>query len=387
MGRPIDIRLLDIYRIGLGPSSSHTVGPDAGRRAGSGRRACGAAWSPERIEVDLKGSLSVTGRGHGTDRAVLAGLHGWHVEDCDVDAVQRLPATLEADARVAWGAGTVAHPARRRALRALGGHARRGAAASQHDGVPRRRGGRGRAHEQTWCSVGGGFVHRARPGRAGAVAAAPVRAAPSLPRRGESRRAGPCAGRLARRGRARQRGRAGRGRRARRPRASTVCGRRSARASGGACEKRGELPGGLGVRRRSADLLARVEEGRVEEGYAHIARAQAYAFAVNEENAAGGRVVTAPTNGAAGIVPGVLVEVADRRGLDRARDPPRAGDRGRDREAGQDPREHLRGRGRLPGRGRQRHGDGRGGALRDPRRHGRPGAASRRRSRSSTTSD
>jgi L-serine dehydratase len=81
--------------------------------------------------------------------------------------------------------------------------------------------------------------------------------------------------------------------------------------------REGELPGGLGVRRRAAELLRRITSGKVEHAYAHIARAQAYAFAVNEENADGGRVVTAPTNGAAGIVPAVLVEAADRLGLSR----------------------------------------------------------------------
>jgi L-serine dehydratase len=84
-------------------------------------------------------------------------------------------------------------------------------------------------------------------------------------------------------------------------------------------ERRGELPGGLGVKRRAADMLARVEAKAVEQAYRHIARAQAYAFAVNEENAAGGRVVTAPTNGAAGIVPAVLVEVSERLALSRDR--------------------------------------------------------------------
>jgi L-serine dehydratase len=82
-------------------------------------------------------------------------------------------------------------------------------------------------------------------------------------------------------------------------------------------DRAGELPGGLGVKRRAADLLSRVETGAVGAAYGHIARAQAYAFAVNEENAAGGRVVTAPTNGAAGILPGVLVEVSERRDLER----------------------------------------------------------------------
>ncbi|MBK9129916.1 MAG: L-serine ammonia-lyase, iron-sulfur-dependent, subunit alpha, partial [Phycisphaerales bacterium] len=72
-------------------------------------------------------------------------------------------------------------------------------------------------------------------------------------------------------------------------------------------------------RRRAADLWQRIEDGSVEESYRHIARAQAYALAINEENAASGRVVTAPTNGAAGIVPGVLLEIADRLRIDRTR--------------------------------------------------------------------
>jgi L-serine dehydratase len=79
----------------------------------------------------------------------------------------------------------------------------------------------------------------------------------------------------------------------------------------------GALPGGLGLRRRAPALYERVRAGQVEAGYADIALAQAYALAVNEENAAGGRVVTAPTNGAAGILPGVLAEAADRFRLDR----------------------------------------------------------------------
>ena len=74
----------------------------------------------------------------------------------------------------------------------------------------------------------------------------------------------------------------------------------------------GELPGGLGLRRRAKSLRERVESGAVDPEYAPIATAQAFAYAINEENAAGGRVVTAPTNGAAGILPGVLLEVAER---------------------------------------------------------------------------
>ena len=81
----------------------------------------------------------------------------------------------------------------------------------------------------------------------------------------------------------------------------------------------GELPGGLGVHRRAGSMLAKLGAGRVDPNYSPIARAQAYAYAVNEENAAGGRVVTAPTNGAAGIFPAVLIEAIDRFGVDRER--------------------------------------------------------------------
>lgn len=65
------------------------------------------------------------------------------------------------------------------------------------------------------------------------------------------------------------------------------------------------------------ELYQRLQAGRVDPSYAAIARAQAYAYAINEENAAGGMVVTAPTNGAAGIFPAVLVEAVDRLDLDR----------------------------------------------------------------------
>jgi len=96
---PITLRLLDIYRIGLGPSSSHTVGPM--RATAEFRSECLAAGIvPDRLEVELMGSLSATGLGHGTDKAVLAGLCGWDVETCDVDAFRMLGGMLRV---VPWG--------------------------------------------------------------------------------------------------------------------------------------------------------------------------------------------------------------------------------------------------------------------------------------------
>ena len=313
MTAPITVRLLDVFRIGLGPSSSHTVGPM--RAAALFRRGClERGIVPERVEVDLKGSLSATGRGHGTDKAVCAGLHGWEPETCDVDAFQRILETLGANQNVPWGDGTVqVHPANVRFLRYA--DYRDETLSHPNTLVCRAMRGGETLFEETWCSVGGGFVRRAADE---GDFSAPPPAPPLHPFHdaatlGEAARAmGGTLGDV------------------------VLANERAWEATPGATkvgldrvwaafltcisrglDRKGELPGGLGVRRRAADLLQRVERGAVDRSYRHIARAQAFAFAVNEENAAGGRVVTAPTNGAAGIVPGVLVEVAERMKLER----------------------------------------------------------------------
>ncbi len=316
MSDPIHVRLLDIYRIGLGPSSSHTVGP---MRAAAFYRqdAIKAGVVPGAFEVLLKGSLSATGRGHGTDRAVLAGLCGWDPETCDVDAFQRLAETLESKPEIEWGGHrvplhpsdiaflpyrdyaheTLSHPNTMvcRALSAPGGDV---------------------VFEQTWCSVGGGFVRRAYQESSDFERPVPVppphpfHDASSLVREAEA--AGCGIGDLVLRNEAAW---------ASRP-DEPHDGLDRVWAAFRTCidrglQQHGELPGGLGLQRRAGDLMSRIEKGEVEPSYASIARAQAYAYAVNEENASGGRVVTAPTNGAAGVVPGVLIEVAERLNLSR----------------------------------------------------------------------
>jgi len=313
MTAPITVRLLDLYRIGPGPSSSHTVGPM--RAAVRFRRGClERGIVPERVEVDLLGSLSATGHGHLTDRAVLAGLAGWEPETCDVDAFHALPAKLAGDPRVAWDGGTTElRPDCVRFLRY---------AEYRHEELPhpntlRLRALRGEEvlFEETWCSVGGGFVRRATD--VGDFSLPPpspplhtFQDAKSLVAR--AREIGGTFGDVVLANERAWEQRPG----------ETADGLDRVWDAIRACisrglERKGELPGGLGVKRRAAELLARVEQGRVERVYAHIARAQAYAFAINEENAAGGRVVTAPTNGAAGILPAVLVEFAERSELRR----------------------------------------------------------------------
>ncbi|MEZ6008072.1 MAG: L-serine ammonia-lyase [Planctomycetota bacterium] len=314
---PIRTRLLHVYRIGPGPSSSHTVGPM--RAAAAFRqRLIESGARVRRFRVDLKGSLSATGKGHGTDRAVLGGLLGWDPETCDPDALRKLPETLAADPETPWPAGGTLRlePEDVRLLPYRAYRSER----LPHPNTMRltaRTGSRQVIADTTWVSLGGGFIdeidgpggdrdaelpdpalpfadaaslaHAARSlgGTLGAVVLANEAAWENDPR-------------LARHGL-----------------------RRVWKAMGASIERglstRGELPGGLGMRRRARDLAERVEGGHVELGYRHIARAQSYAFAISEENADGGRVVTAPTNGAAGILPAVLREATERLDLDEER--------------------------------------------------------------------
>ena len=156
--------LLDFYRIGPGPSSSHTVGPM--RAAAFFReRLLAEGREPARIHVDLKGSLSATGRGHGTDRGVLGGLLGWAPDRCDVDALRELPDTLDKSPVVPWGAATVRlHagdiafvPYRQYADEVLPHPNTLTLAAYDAQGRV--------LLEETWCSPGGGFVRTARVAR------------------------------------------------------------------------------------------------------------------------------------------------------------------------------------------------------------------------------
>jgi L-serine dehydratase len=310
MATPITIRLLDIFRIGLGPSSSHTVGPM--RAAALFRRHClEKDLMPDRLRIELKGSLSATGRGHGTDRAVLAGLHGWNPETCDVDAFQTLTHSLSEDPWIDWGAERIKlHPDDVVFLRyvdykdeTLAHPNTMCCSALDKKGDL--------LHEESWCSIGGGFVSRAED-----IDQAPW-APPSQPPRFpfgnaeeltlRARQEGCTLGDIVL--------------------ANEVAWEGSARQVTDGLDRvwegfkrcvdrglagEGELPGGLRLQRRAGFLLEEVNSGKVDSSYQHIARAQAYSYAVNEENAAGGRVVTAPTNGAAGILPGVLLEAADR---------------------------------------------------------------------------
>lgn len=306
---PISVRLLDMFRIGPGPSSSHTVGPM--RAALFFRRRClGAGLVPTRVTVELRGSLSATGRGHGTDRAVLGGLLGWEPETCDSDALLALTDHLRRQPEIAWG------DARLRLSPDDIVFARRADLPDYEVPHPNTMvfraedAGGAVLSEEMWFSVGGGFVQRAGtdPGVTTAPPSPPViafRTGDELVAAAKAHGIGLGDVVLANE------------RHWETTPGDLTRGLDRVFAAFRACAERGltsggELPGGLGVRRRARELMARVRRGDVQDSYRQIATAQAYAFAINEENAAGGQVVTAPTNGAAGVFPGVLLELADR---------------------------------------------------------------------------
>jgi L-serine dehydratase len=291
--------VFDLFKIGIGPSSSHTVGPMKAARAFAQELASrGLLDSTAAVEVHLHGSLGATGRGHGTDRAVVLGLLGERPDDCDVDAVPRLVEAVRSSGRLRL-LGRREIPFRE------GEHLRfEPRALPFHPNGMRFRaldaGGRVVA-TRTSYSVGGGFVvEEGTPPEAPPTAAPyPFRTAGELLRICAERRLSPAGVMLE-------------NEKAWRDEREVTDGLLRIWRTMEACVERGRhtegtLPGGLGVPRRAPALhRALSTRGAADDPLAAMDWVNLWALAVNEENAAGGRVVTAPTNGAAGIVPAVL---------------------------------------------------------------------------------
>jgi L-serine dehydratase len=331
--------LFDLYKIGVGPSSSHTMGPM--------RAACRFVRELEqhdkldrvqRVQVDLYGSLALTGLGHGTDRAVLLGLAGNEPASIDPSAIESTVAQIRASKKMKLaGRRTVDFDEARDLLFRRETMFPPGARTQHPNGL------RLTAfdstgtiiEERTFFSIGGGFIIEdgAESARAGADETPlpyPFKSAADLLESArahglkihEVMMANECA-------RLRQN----------HPADSDADLQQRVRAGIGAiwqtmkgCIERGIategiLPGGLNVRRRAHRLADRLvekqTEGKPVDPLAPLDWVTVYAMAVNEENAAGGRVVTAPTNGAAGVVPAVaeyyerFVPGADRDGIIR----------------------------------------------------------------------
>ena len=304
------VSAFDIFKIGIGPSSSHTVGP---MRAAHRfvRQLCAEGRLPQvaRVQAQLYGSLGATGKGHGSDKAVLLGLAGHEPDSVDVEAVPGLLVTIRGARRLAL-AGQHEVPFdeaqdltfhRRQTLPFHANGMRFEAFDAQGRSLLLRH----------YYSVGGGFVLGEEETAGGGTHPAIVPDPVLLPMPFSTGQAlldlttahGLSIAQVMRRNEL-----------AWRTQAEMEAGllriwQVMQRCVERGCRSEGVLPGGFRVRRRAAAFhraLTQRPEEALTDPLQVLDWVNLYALAVNEENAAGGQVVTAPTNGAAGIVPAVL---------------------------------------------------------------------------------
>jgi len=302
----VAISVFDLFKIGIGPSSSHTVGPmRAARLFALDLEAAGLLDATAAVRIELFGSLGATGRGHGSDKAVILGLMGETPEGVDVESIPQRVAEVRSSERLTLlGRREIAFRDAEHLLwlrQSLPFHPN-GLRFTALDAVGAER------RARVYYSVGGGFV----VDEAAAQGQSPIKAeATALPypfRTGgelldHCGRSGLSVSQLMLENEQVWRSRDEiRGGLLRIWGVMQECVRRG-------CATDGVLPGGLKVRRRAPDLHRRLlasPEAGLRDPLTAMDWVNLYALAVNEENAAGGRVVTAPTNGAAGIVPAVL---------------------------------------------------------------------------------
>ncbi len=333
---PMNISVFDLFKIGVGPSSSHTMGPM--KAAGlflseldgcgllekgllekgllkTGLSKTGSPDKPLGVRIELFGSLSASGRGHGTDKAVLVGLMGEQAESIDPGLMERVIDEVTAAGRLNL-AGIREIPFNLRddlkfVDEVLDYHPNGMKFFASVAGVD--------LLERTYYSIGGGFVTAGicSEKTAGKTAekATPAEESVTLPYEFES--AAELLGLCAEHGlrvsdlmRANER--------AWRLDDEIEQGLTRIWEAMDACMERGmsqkgTLPGGLNVRRRAASLRSELaseqtaqQANLISTSFGALDWVNLYALAINEENAAGGRIVTAPTNGAAGIIPAVL---------------------------------------------------------------------------------
>jgi L-serine dehydratase len=298
------ISVFDLFSVGIGPSSSHTVGPmRAARTFVTGLASGGLLESTARVRAELFGSLGATGHGHGSPAAVMLGLEGERPEEINTDTVQPRVAAIRDARRLRLGGlheiefveDTDLLMHRRKSLPAHPNGMRfwaydsAGAELATH----------------TYYSVGGGFVVDAET--TGELRIVPDTTVVEYPFRTGSELLRHCADTGLAVSDIMM--------------ANELAWRTEAEIRSGllaiwdvmcecvtkGCQQEGSLPGGLRVPRRAKALHDKLlAEDGVDDPLYVMDWISLYALAVNEENASGGRVVTAPTNGAAGIIPAVL---------------------------------------------------------------------------------
>ncbi len=300
------VSAFDLFKLGVGPSSSHTMGPMTAAVRFVGRlREAALLERTRRVETKLYASLALTGRGHATDRAVILGLAGFEPAAMDPDAGEQALATIRAEQWLKLGgehviafdevqdilwAGRERLPQHPNALTFV---------ALDGAGAP--------ILARTYFSIGGGFVRdedeigRNDPDDLGPAPPFPFASGAELLEQAYA--AGLSIAQLMAANEATWR-----------PAETVAAGLDAVFDAMEACIDRGvretgELPGGLNVKRRAAQIHATIMaklEQQITDPLAALDWVNLWALAVNEENAAGGKVVTAPTNGAAGLIPAVL---------------------------------------------------------------------------------
>jgi L-serine dehydratase len=302
--------LFELFKIGIGPSSSHTMGPmRAALNFVTGLESAGTTSQTESLKVDLYGSLALTGLGHGTDRAILLGLTGQTPEGVNPSEIEsRLSAIRTSGSLQLPGQHTIVFNERRHLIfhrdqmypvADVPSHPN-GMRFSAFDS-------RGRVLlERVFYSIGGGFVVTEEdrvaaeaPQTAKAVPY-PFHSAQQLLEKAAAANITIAQLMLANECALLDNGTEDDVRRRTLHLWNVMqeCTRRG-------IETEGILPGGLKVRRRARKLAERLRAGDSKDPLSQLDWITVYAMAVNEENAAGGRVVTAPTNGAAGVIPAV----------------------------------------------------------------------------------
>ena len=302
----MDMSVFDLFKIGIGPSSSHTVGPMVAARRFL--LECGSLERAVAIEAALYGSLALTGVGHATDKAVILGLMGETPQGVDPDTVDDKLAAVELDGELKLlGTHAVPFTAKNNLVfhktKSLSEHPNGMRFTLTLDD--------GSFVERIFFSVGGGFIHaageaQAKQKRDVGETAIPFPFDTMAQLLAHGKRSGLSIPQMLR---------------------ANECAHMDEAALDAGLDKiwhvmwdciahglvtEGPLPGGLNVMRRAAKLWRQARELRQDEGRSNelphdaLHQVSLYAMAVNEENAAGGRVVTAPTNGAAGIIPAVL---------------------------------------------------------------------------------
>ena len=294
------VSIFDIFKIGIGPSSSHTVGPMKAARAFA---VSIEGTDFEKVEVRLHGSLAWTGKGHGTDSAVILGLCGLAPETIDPDSVDGILAQVRSEKKLTLaGTGEIDFDPETSIVFDYGDELPRHTNGMRF--VARNAAGEELASE-TYYSLGGGFIARGDEPEASAQEGEPPHpftSAAELLKLAEdneltiaelvleNERTWHSDGDI-------------------RSRMDAIWSAMEACVERG-LDAEGVLPGSMAVVRRAAKLRRSLEKRGEPSPLDAMEWVNAFAIAVNEENASGGRVVTSPTNGAAGIIPAVLMYYA-----------------------------------------------------------------------------